>query len=40
VAAQAVGGGGEPDLLREMVQTFAETLMGADADDVCGDRRV
>lgn len=26
----------EPDLLREMVQTFAETLMGADADEACG----
>ena len=26
----------EPDLLREMVQTFAEVLMSADADQVCG----
>jgi putative transposase len=26
----------EPDLLGEMVQTFAETLMGADADEACG----
>lgn len=26
----------EPDLLREMVQTFAETLMSADADETCG----
>lgn len=25
-----------PDLLREMVRTFAEALMGADADNVCG----
>ena len=24
-----------PDLLREMVRTFAEALMGADADNVC-----
>jgi transposase-like protein len=26
----------EPDLLREMVQTFAEVLMSADADEACG----
>ncbi len=26
----------DPDLLREMVRSFAETLMGADADGVCG----
>lgn len=26
----------EPDLLREMVRAFAETLMSADADEVCG----
>ena len=26
----------EPDLLREMVQTFAEALMGAEADALCG----
>ena len=26
----------EPDLLREMVQTFAELLMAADADEACG----
>lgn len=26
----------EPDLLREMVQAFAETLMSADADETCG----
>ena len=26
----------DPDLLREMVRSFAETLMGADADEVCG----
>jgi len=26
----------EPDLLREMVRTFAETLMGAEADALCG----
>jgi len=26
----------EPDLLREMVKTFAETLMGAEADALCG----
>jgi putative transposase len=26
----------EPDLLREMVQTFAETLMSVDADEACG----
>ena len=26
----------EPDLLREMVQTFAETLMSVDADEECG----
>ena len=26
----------DPDLLREMVRTFAETLMSADADEVCG----
>src|SRR3954452_6231989 len=25
-----------PDLLRQMVQTFAEALMSADADAVCG----
>ena len=25
-----------PDLLRAMVQTFAEALMGADADALCG----
>ncbi len=25
-----------PDLLRAMVQTFAEALMGAEADAVCG----
>ena len=25
-----------PDLLRQMVQTFAEALMSADADSVCG----
>ena len=25
-----------PDLLREMVQSFAEALMGADADALCG----
>ena len=25
-----------PDLLRAMVQTFAEALMGADADAICG----
>src|SRR5215469_18509726 len=25
-----------PDLLREMVKTFAEALMGAEADAVCG----
>ena len=25
-----------PDLLRQMVQTFAEALMSADADVVCG----
>lgn len=25
-----------PDLLRSMVQTFAEALMGAEADAVCG----
>ena len=28
----------EPDLLREMVQSFAEALMSADADEVCGAR--
>ena len=28
-----------PDLLRSMVQTFAEALMGAEADAVCGDPR-
>ena len=27
---------GSPDLLRSMVQTFAEALMGAEADAVCG----
>ena len=27
-----------PDLLRQMVQTFAEALMSADADAVCGAR--
>jgi putative transposase len=27
-----------PDLLREMIQTFAEALMSADADAVCGAR--
>ena len=27
-----------PDLLRQMVQTFAEALMSADADTVCGPR--
>ncbi len=26
----------DPDLLREMVRSFAEALMGADADEVCG----
>jgi len=26
----------DPDLLREMVRSFAETLMSADADEVCG----
>ncbi len=26
----------EPDLLREMVRSFAETLMSADADETCG----
>ena len=26
----------EPDLLREMVRTFAESLMGAEADALCG----
>jgi putative transposase len=26
----------EPDLLREMVRTFAEALMGAEADALCG----
>ena len=26
----------EPDLLREMVRTFAETLMGAEANALCG----
>ena len=26
----------DPDLLREMVHSFAETLMGADADETCG----
>lgn len=26
----------EPDLLRELVRTFAETLMGAEADALCG----
>ena len=26
----------DPDLLREMVRSFAETLMGADADETCG----
>jgi putative transposase len=25
-----------PDLLRQMVQTFAEALMSSDADAVCG----
>lgn len=25
-----------PDLLREMVQVFAEALMGAEADAICG----
>jgi putative transposase len=25
-----------PDLLRSMVQTFAEALIGAEADAVCG----
>ena len=25
-----------PDLLREMVRTFAESLMGAEADALCG----
>ena len=25
-----------PDLLREMVRSFAEILMGGDADEVCG----
>jgi len=25
-----------PDLLREMVQTFAEALMGAEAEALCG----
>ncbi len=25
-----------PDLLRQMIQTFAEALMSADADAVCG----
>lgn len=25
-----------PDLLRAMVQTFAEALMGAEADAICG----
>ena len=27
-----------PDLLRQMVQTFAEALMSAEADAVCGHR--
>src|SRR5690606_39939949 len=26
----------EPDLLREMIRSFAETLMSADADEACG----
>jgi putative transposase len=26
----------DPDLLREMVRSFAEMLMGADADETCG----
>ena len=26
----------EPDLLREMVRSFAEALMGAEADALCG----
>ncbi len=26
----------EPDLLREMVKSFAEALMGAEADALCG----
>lgn len=26
----------DPDLLREMVRSFAETLMSADADETCG----
>jgi putative transposase len=29
-------GQASPDLLRSMVQTFAEALMGAEADAVCG----
>jgi transposase-like protein len=28
--------GASPDLLRDMIKTFAEALMGADADAVCG----
>ena len=28
--------GADVDLLREMVKTFAEQLMGADADALCG----
>ena len=35
VAAQATGGG-DVDPLREMVRGFAETLMSADADALCG----
>jgi hypothetical protein len=33
------GAQASPDLLRSMVQTFAEALMGAEAGAVCGDPR-
>jgi putative transposase len=29
---------GDPDLLRSMVKTMAETLMSAEADSLCGAR--
>ncbi len=32
-------GSASPDLLREMVKSFAEALMSADADAVCGALR-
>jgi hypothetical protein len=36
VRRAAAGQGASPDLLREMIATFANVMMSAQADQVCG----